>query len=200
MKKEKIVEEGYNKIAQLYHEDRDNFDSLIELKKLTELLTPGVKVLDVGCGAGVPITKYLVNEGFSVIGVDISESMLSLAQKHVPEAEFLKMDMSEMDFPADSFDAIVSFYAIIHLPKEKHESLFKKFHRILRSQGLILITLGSSEWEEVGEYYGVKMFWSHYNPGKSIELVKKAGFEIMQEEVVERGGERVFWILARVIK
>jgi len=113
MKKEKIVEEGYNKIAQFYHDDRGSFDSLIELKKFTKLLTPGARVLDVGCGAGFPITKYLVDEGFSVVGIDISESMLSLARKHVPNTDFFKMNMSEMDFPDNSFDGIVSFYAII---------------------------------------------------------------------------------------
>lgn len=200
MKKEKIVEDGYNKIAQLYHDDRHKFHSIIELKKFTKLLTSDSRILDVGCGAGVPVTKYLVDEGFSVVGIDISESMLSLAQKHVPKGKFLKMDMNDIDFPDNSFDGVVSFYAIIHLPREKHGSLFKKFNKILKPNGIMLITLGSSEWEEIEEYYGVKMFWSHYGPEKSLELVRNAGFEIISEEIIERGGEKLWWFLARVLK
>ncbi|MCG3225373.1 MAG: class I SAM-dependent methyltransferase [Candidatus Heimdallarchaeota archaeon] len=197
MKKEKIVEEGYNKIALNYHSERNKFESIIELRQFTELLTSGAKILDVGCGAGVPVTKYLVDEGFSVIGIDISEEMLSLAKKHVPKGEFLKADMSEMDFLDDSFDGIVSFYAIIHLPREKHAFLFKKFRRILKPRGIMLIGLGSSESEDTGEYFGTKMFWSHYSAEQSLELVKDAGFEIIFEEVLERGGERHYWILAK---
>jgi len=197
MKKEKIVEEGYNKIALKYHSERNKFESIIELRQFTKLLVSRAKILDVGCGAGVPVTKYLVDEGFSVVGLDISEEMLYLAKKHVPKGEFLKADMSEMDFPDDSFDGIVSFYAIIHLPREKHALLFKKFQRILKPGGIILIGLGSGEWEETGEYFGAKMFWSFYSAEKSLELVKDAGFEIIFEEVLERGGEQHYWILAK---
>jgi ubiquinone/menaquinone biosynthesis C-methylase UbiE len=200
MKKEEIVEAGYDKIAFEYHSERNNFDNIIELKKFTNLLKPRAKILDVGCGAGVPVTKHLVDEGFTVTGIDISESMLSLAKKHVPNAQFFKVDMSELDFPDDSFDGIVSFYAIIHLPREKHALLFKKFQQILKPGGLILTTLGHSDWEELGEYYGVKMFWSHYGPEKSMELVRDAGFEIKFSEIVERGGEKLFWILAKTEK
>ena len=201
MKKEKIVEEGYNKIALKYHSERNKFESIIELRQFTQLLTSGAKILDAGCGAGIPVTKYLVDEGFSVTGIDISEEMLSLAKKHVPKGEFLKADMSEMNFPVDSFDGIVSFYAIIHLPREKHTLLFKKFRKILKPGGLMLIGLGSSgEWEEIGEYFGAKMFWSFYSAEQSLELVKDAGFEIIFEEVLERGGEKHYWILARLKK
>ena len=197
MKKEKIVEEGYNKIALKYHSERNKFESIIELRQFTKLLASGAKILDVGCGAGVPVTLFLVDEGFSVVGLDISEEMLSLAKKHVPKGEFLKADMSEMDFPDDSFDGIVSFYAIIHLPREKHAALFNKFHRILKPGGVMLIGMGKGEWEEIGEFFGEKMFWSHYSSEKSLELVKDAGFGIIFEEVLERGGEKGYWILAR---
>lgn len=200
MKKEKIVEEGYNKIASKYHSQRGSYDSLIELKKFAPLLSPGSKVLDVGCGAGFPVTRFLVDEGFSVIGVDISKEMLSLAKKHVPEATFIKSDMSEMSFSDNFFDGLVSFYAIIHVSKEKHANLFTKFHKILKSDGVMLITLGRTEWEEVEEYFGVKMFWSHYGREQSLALVKDAGFEIIFEEIFERGGERVYCILARAKK
>ncbi|NPD88688.1 MAG: class I SAM-dependent methyltransferase [Asgard group archaeon] len=197
MKKEKIVEEGYNKIALKYHSERNKFESIVELKQFTNLLIPGAKLLDVGCGAGVPVTKYLVDEGFSVTGIDISEKMLSLAKKHVPKGEFFKIDMSEMDFPDDTFDGIVSFYAIIHLPREKHAPLFKKFQKILKSGGLMMIVLGSDEWEVIDDYFGAKMFWSQHSTEQSIELVKDAGFEIISEEVLERGGEQHYWILAK---
>jgi ubiquinone/menaquinone biosynthesis C-methylase UbiE len=197
MRKEKIVEEGYNKIARQYHSERHQFESIIELKKLTQLLDPGAEVLDVGCGAGVPVTKFLVDEGFSVTGIDISDGMLKLAKKHVPKCKFLKADMSEMDFPENSFDGIVSFYAVIHLPREKHADLFKNFYKFLKPGGVMLIGLGSDEWEETAEYFGAKMFWSFYDPEKELELIKNAGFKILLDEIIERGGEKHYWVLAK---
>ncbi|MCG3221764.1 MAG: methyltransferase domain-containing protein, partial [Candidatus Heimdallarchaeota archaeon] len=116
---------------------------------------------------------------------------------HVPKGEFLKVDMSEMDFPGDSFDGIVSFYAIIHLPRDKHALLFKKFQKILKPEGLMLVGLGSHEWEDTGEYFGAKMFWSQHSTERSLKLVMDAGFDIIFEEIRERGGEKHYWILAR---
>ena len=200
MKKEKIVEEGYNKIAQSYHSERNKFESIIELEQFIKLLPNDAKILDAGCGAGVPVTKYLADEGYSIIGIDISEGMLSLARKHVPEGQFIKVDMTEMDFSDDTFDGIVSFYAIIHIPREKHANLFKKFHSILKPNGIILIGLGVSEWEGIEDYFDARMFWSHYDSEKSLKLVKKAGFEIISEEILERGGERYYCILAKSSK
>lgn len=197
MKKEKIVEDGYDKIALQYHSERNKFESIIELEKFSRLLESGAEVLDVGCGAGVPVTKFLVDEGYSVTGIDISDGMLSLAKKHVPEGSFLKTDMSDMEFPENSFDGIVSFYAIIHLPREKHADLYEKFIKFLKPGGVMLIGLGSDEWEETAEYFGAKMFWSFYGPEKELELVKNAGFEILYDEIIERGGEKHYWILAK---
>ena len=199
MKKEKLVEDSYNKIAQKYHSERGT-DNLIELKQFTQLLSSGSKVLDVGCGAGVPITRFLVDEGFLVTGLDISEGMLALARKHVPEATFIKSDMSEMNFSDNSFEGIVSFYAIIHVPREKHAQLFKTFYKILKPGGKMLISLARTEWEEVADFYGAPMFWSHYGCEQSLALIKAEGFEIIFEEVLERGGEQVYCILARVNK
>ena len=61
----------------------------------------------------------------------------------------------------------------------------------------MLISLGSDEWEAVDKYYGTEMFWSHYSPEKSLQLLKKAGFEIVSDNVLLRGGEKHYWILAK---
>jgi len=195
--KEEIVRKGYDKIAEKYQADRHVFDNIKELEDLESLLPKNAKVLDVGCGAGVPVTKFLVDSGFDVTGVDFSESMLKLAGKNVPKAKFIKKDMTKLDFRDNSFDGLTAFYSIIHVPKEKHSSLFQSFHRILKPNGSMLVCMGPDEWDATEEYYGSRMFWSHYSPEKSLQLVKDAGFQILFEKHLVKGREKHYWILAR---
>ena len=195
--KEEIVRKGYDKIAKEYLADRHIFDNKRELEEFVSLLPRKAKVLDVGCGAAVPFIKFLVEHGFSVTGVDFSESQLKLARKNVPEANLIKQDVTRLGFKANSLDGLTSSYCIIHIPREKHSSLFQSFHRILKPKGVMLISIGSSEWEGTEEYYGVNMFWSHYSPEKSLQIIHNVGFQTIWDRFNESGGEKNYWILAR---
>lgn len=195
--KEKIVEKGYNKIAKEYQANCHSFDNKKEIEKFVSLLPKSAKVLDVGCGAGVPVTKFLVESGFDVTGVDFSEGMLKLARKNVPKAKFIKKDMTELDFKNNSFDGLTACYSITHVPREKHFSLFQSFHKILKPKGVMLVSLGPDEWEGTDEYYGAEMFWSHYSPEESLQIIKDAGFQIVFGKHVVSGGEKHYWILAK---
>ena len=198
--KKEIVREGYDKIAEEYQADRHVFEGTPELEEFSSHLPGGAKILDVGCGAGVPVTEFLVQHGFEVTGIDFSEGMLALARRNVPRAKFIKKDMTEMDFQDNSFDGLVAFYSIIHVPREEHLPLFQCFHRILRPEGIMLLCLGPDDWEATAEYYGTNMFWSHYSPEESQQLVKKAGFQIIFGKHLVKGEERHYWILARNTK
>lgn len=123
--------------------------------------------------------------------------MINLARKNVPKAMFIKKDMTQLDFLDNFFDGIIVLYSIIHVPREKHYSIFQNFRRILKSNGVMLITIGSSEWEGIEEFYGVEMFWSHYSPVKSLQMIKDSGFQIIFDKHVESNGEKHYWILAR---
>ena len=195
--KEEIVRRGYDKIAKEYQASRHIFKNIEELEEFASHMSKSAKILDVGCGAGVPVTKFLIEAGFDVMGVDFSESMLKLARRNVPEARFIKKDMTKLDFKDNSFDGLTAFYSIIHVPREKHSSLFQSFHRILKPNGVMLVSVGSGEWEGTDEYCGAEMFWSHYSPEKSLELMKDAGFQIISGKHLVRGGEKHYWILAR---
>jgi ubiquinone/menaquinone biosynthesis C-methylase UbiE len=115
-----LVEKGYNTIAEDYynHRDLEKFNS--ELEKFTSLLTDNAHILDAGCGAGIPTAKFLVNRGIKVTGIDISETMLNLAKKIVPEAKYIKMDINRLNFKEYTFDGIISVYTLFHIPKIKH--------------------------------------------------------------------------------
>ena len=196
--KQKIVKEGYNKVAEDYSSQRDAFKNIPCLEKLSNLLPKGSKILDVGCGAGIPIDKYLIERGYSVIGIDISEKQVELARKNLPQASYEVKDMSDLKIGEYQIDAIVSFYSIFHIPREGHYRLFQKFNSFLKPGGLILVTMGSSEWEgEEENFHGARMYWSHHGPEKNIEIVSKAGFDVLLNEIDTSGGEKHQIILAR---
>jgi ubiquinone/menaquinone biosynthesis C-methylase UbiE len=195
--KERIVRKGYDEIAKGYHVTRSKFDHGKELMEFAALLPKNAKVLDAGCGDGVPVAAFLVESGFDVTGVDFSEEMLKLARKNVPKAAFIKKDMSKLDFAVNSFDGLTAFYSIIHVPREKHFSLFESFHRILKPEGIMLVCVGADEWEATDEYLGTTMYWSQYGPEKSLHLVKNTGFKIISDQILIRGGEKHYWIMAK---
>ncbi len=183
-----IVRKGYNTIASEYLEirGREGGKDVQLLQELVKCLPGGSKVLDVGCGAGVPVTRFL-SEYFDVTGVDFSGSQLALARELVPEATFIQQDMTELDLPDETYDAITSYYAIIHVPRRFHKDLLLNFHRMLKPSGLILLNMGRGDQDDVinEDYHGARMYWSHFNAETNIELIKDCGFNIIWHRLIE---------------
>lgn len=195
--KKEIVKEGYDEIAREYQASRHIFDNVEVLKEFSNYLPKSARILDAGCGAGVPCAKLLVQAGFEVVGVDFSASMLKMAKKSVPEAALIKEDMTKLGFRDNAFDGLVALYSIIHVPREMHASLYQSFHRILKPEGIVLICIGSDEWEGEDEYFGARMFWSEYNLDEAMQMVKNAGIQIISGKHLVIGGEKHYWIIAR---
>ena len=193
----KLVEQGYNRIAEDYYSHRNISKFNSELEKFASLLPEKPHILDLGCGAGIPTAKFLTGKGIRVTGIDLSETMLNLARKNVPNGEFLKMDMNELKFNKNTFDGIISVYALFHVPRDKHIDIFRKAFEIMKSGGILMINIGIHESEGTSRFFGVPMFWSNFSPKSTLELVKEAGFSIISEAVLERGGEHQYWIFGK---
>jgi ubiquinone/menaquinone biosynthesis C-methylase UbiE len=177
----KTVKEGYNAIADRYlAERRRDSEDVHLLKDFIERLPEKSKVLDAGCGAGIPISQ-LLSEHFEVTGVDFSEAQVERAKKNVPNAKFLCEDMTKLNFPENTFDGITSYYAIIHIPREEHGSLLTNFHRMLKPGGLALLCLGAENLiDDIDEnYLGTRMYWSHYNTETYLKMLRDCGFSII---------------------
>ena len=175
------VKQGYNAIANRYlaERTRDSEDVRL-LDGFIERLPINGKVLDAGCGAGIPISQML-SEHFNVTGVDFSEAQIKLAKKHVPKANFICQDMTKLDFPENTFDGICSYYAIIHIPREEHQSLLANFYRMLKPSGVALLCLGAEHlMDDIDKnYLGTRMYWSHYDTETYLKMLKDCGFSII---------------------
>lgn len=175
------VKAGYNAIADRYlaERTRDSEDVRL-LSDLTARLPANARILDAGCGAGVPVAQIL-SQHFQVIGVDFSQAQIELAREHVPNVEFICQDMTKLDFPDNTFDAICSYYAIIHIPRDEHQSLFANFYQILRLGGLALLCLGAeNSLDDIDEnFFGARMYWSHFDSDTYLPMLKDTGFSVI---------------------
>ncbi len=194
----RIVREGYDKIAHQYMQERGQYDNTNEIQEFIDLLPKNAKVLDIGCGGGVPILRMMVKNGFTATGIDFSKSMLELAKENVPEAELIYGDVTKTDFESASFDGIISAYAIIHIHKSLHPMIYTRIYNWLKPGGVMLMGTSHSEWEEIANYHGVDMAWSHPAPPESLQMVRNTGFEVIFDRLVPTNiDEIVYWILAK---
>lgn len=192
-----IVREGYDKISVDYRREDFQFEGTGYQRFLSEFegyLKPGSRILDLGCGCGIPVARYLA-QNHDVTGVDISHVQIERARKLVPGARFFQADMTELDFPAGSFDAVVSFFAVIHVPLAEQPALFAKAARWLAPGGHLLATVGYRDWTGTREnWHGGTMYWSHAGRETYEAWLKGAGFEILAERFLPEGdsGHAIF--------
>ena len=191
------VRDGYDQVAELYADERRQQKVHPRLTELLARIGPGGRVLDVGCGAGVPISSLVAEKGNLVIGVDISPRQIELAKTNVPNGEFMVRDMLDLQQGEFEVDAVVSFYAIFHTARESHAALLRVFASFLSAGGRLLVTMGAEEWEGGEDFFGAPMWWSHYGPKKNRQIVEASEFEVISDEIDPSSGERHQVIFAR---
>ena len=117
MQPKEIIAQGYDQMGARYtrwastvrKDERTRYTHVLE-----ENLSPGARLLELGCGSGVPTTRRLAKR-FDVIGVDISKKQVLRARRNIPNATFVCADMVQLELPPASFDGIAAFYAITHV-------------------------------------------------------------------------------------
>lgn len=197
------MEAGYDRVADRHlawlGEIRGD-PRLRYLDQLVARLPERARVLDLGCGAGVPCTARLA-ERAEVVGVDVSARQLELARRLVPGARFVKADMAEVGFPPASFDAVTAFYSIAHVPREHHAELFRRVAGWLRPGGHLLASLGCGAGDGVmADWLGVPMYFSSHDAPTNHRLLTDAGLTVLVDDVVtmdEPEGPATFqWVVA----
>lgn len=167
------------------------------------------RILEIGCGAGVPISRMLLDRGAQVIGNDISPKQIEMAKARCPEGTFLAGDMAALTFEPASFDGVIGFYSVFHLPRAEQKVLLPKILTWLKPGAMFALNLATVDEEEIhGEMMGHGMFWSSFDVEGNKAMVEEAGFDAVEVEVLEAGdgnlqeddpdyGVKFMWITAK---
>jgi SAM-dependent methyltransferase len=194
-----IVRRGYDALSVRYDEEYGGDTKYRDwLDELRERVPAGGTVLDLGCGSGIPVARDLSEAGYRVTGIDISEVQIRRARALVPLADFVCADITTIAFDLGSFDAVVSLFALIHLPLEDQPSLLARIAAWLRPGGVFLATTGYWAWTGAEENWlggGAPMWWSHADVATYRRWITTAGLSVEREEFVPEGdgGHALFW-------
>lgn len=176
------VRASYDRLGAAYERRRQSDGDVALLAELRSRLSPGDRVLDAGCGAGVPVTETLART-FEVVGVDFSTAQLERARENVPEAEFLRQDLTSLGLQDGTFDAVCMYYALFNVPREEHRAVLADLHRVLRPGGLLLFDAGRNSCRRKHEAdwlgTGVDMYWSRYDADTYVRMLDELGFELV---------------------
>jgi ubiquinone/menaquinone biosynthesis C-methylase UbiE len=201
-----LVRRGYDAISLAYRSDDGAAaaDSAQDVSRyagwadeLAALVQPGATVVDLGCGAGIPATRALAARGLRVLGVDFSAVQLRRATRLVPEARFVQADMAALSLRPASVDAVVSFYALIHVPLADQQALFPRIRDWLRLGGHFLAIVGADRWTGTENYLGASMFWDHADTATYRRWLQAAGLVPIWDRYIPEGSTGHSLVLAQ---
>ena len=148
-------------------------------------LPKNASVLDFGCGPGIPFTKKLVKRGFKVTAIDISDTMIKEAKKNVPEANYVRVSMTDINFE-NKFDGIFSGYTMLCLDPKNFKIAAKRAVKSLKRSGFFFLALnepapeGHDESENYTEIMGQKMYSRPYTEDEVREVFEKLNMRIVK--------------------
>lgn len=161
--------------------DRERGRSLFEkpwLDRFVACLPPGARVLDLGCGSGEPIGRYLVDQGLAVTGVDTSGHSIGLCRTRMPEQTWIEADMRTLAL-GEAFDGILAWDSFFHLAHDDQRRMFEVFARHAGDASALMFTSGPHHGEAIGEFAGEKLYHASLAPEEYRALFHRSGFDVV---------------------
>ncbi|CAL9635204.1 Trans-aconitate 2-methyltransferase [Streptomyces sp. enrichment culture] len=179
--------EAFDAIGDRYDEAFPHKEGQVQAADwLAQRLPSGARVLDLGCGTGLPTARQLADAGCRVVGVDLSEGMVELARRNVPEAEFHRADIADLrpGGPLDlgRFDAVAAFFSLLMLPRAEIPLALASIHGLLQPGGLLVLSMVEADVDDFAiPFLGSTIRVTGYLRDTLREVVEAAGFAIEGE-------------------
>jgi SAM-dependent methyltransferase len=157
---------------------RNNLFEKSWLDRFRALLSPGGRILDLGCGSGEPIARYLIDLDRDVTGVDSSPALIDACMKQFPEQEWVVADMRALALQR-TFAGIVAWDSFFHLGHDDQRRMFPLFRLHAAPGAALMFTSGPAHGEAIGEMAGEPLYHASLDPDEYRVLLEQNGFGVV---------------------
>lgn len=188
----------YERHAKTWDEARGkNLFERAWLDRFRALAPDGGKILDLGCGAGEPIARYLIEAGYCVTGVDSSPAMIALCRERLPDAQWIAADMRRLALH-ERFDGILAWDSFFHLTHEDQAAMFPIFAKHAAPSAALMFTSGRDHGVAMGEFEGEPLYHASLDPAEYRKLLAANGFAAATQVFDDPGcGGHSIWLARR---
>jgi SAM-dependent methyltransferase len=184
----------YRRHARTWAEDRGT--TLTEgawLDRFLALLPGRGSVLDIGCGSGEPIGRYVVGRGHAVTGVDSSPELISMCEERLPDQDWRVADMRTLSL-GRAFDGVLAWDSPFHLRHEDQRRMFPVFRAHAAPRAALMFTSGPAHEVAIGSYRGEPLYHASLDGAEYRALLGTNGFGVVSHVAAdpECGGHTVW--------
>jgi trans-aconitate methyltransferase len=171
--------------------------SLVEkawLDRFLALLPARASILDIGCGSGEPIARYLIENGHDLTGADSSSALIDICKTSFPSQNWLVADMRKLSLNR-RFDGMIAWDSFFHLGHVDQRRMFPIFRMHAASKAALMFTTGPAHGEAVGNFHGEPLYHASLDQAEYSSLLNQNGFRVVSHVVEDPAcGRHTIWL------
>ena len=174
----------YERHAAAWERSR-NSDRFIEtewMNRFLALLPPRSVILDIGCGSGRPLAEFFIENGFRVVGVDSSRTLISNCRARFPTQRWIVADMRTLSLNR-KFQGIIAWDSFFHLSHEHQRAMFAIFSEHAAPGAALIFTTGTEHSEAIGSFHGERLYHASLSSDEYRELLGSHGFRVVCHQI-----------------
>lgn len=191
-----------NAVIDIYQRHAATYDGLrgellmegTWLARFRAQLGPDASILDIGCGTGQPIARYLIEQGHTVSGIDSAPAMIALCRARFPEGDWEVADMRKLAL-GRRFGGLIAWDSFFHLTPEDQRGMFKVFANHAAPAAALLFTTGPAYGEAIGSFEGEALYHGSLDAREYRTLLAENGFSVIDHVVEDpHCGGHTIWL------
>lgn len=189
----------YQRYARIWAQSRGK--QLFErawLDRFCALLPTDASILDIGCGSGEPIARYLIRQGYKVTGVDAAPQMIAMCNAQFPDGDWRVADMRTLSLDRE-FNGILAWDSFFHLRHRDQRRMFSIFQKLAARSAALMFTSGPSHSEVIGTLEGEPLYHASLDPSEYRALLNEHGFGVVKHAIEDQDCNRhTVWLAQRI--
>lgn len=195
------------KIADLYQRHAHSFDAARRrsfpertwLERFTRTIPRGGEILDLGCGGGEPVARFLADRGYRLTGVDIAPTMIHLARTRFPRHRWIEADMRKFGAEPGVYDGIIAWSSLFHLEPEMQDKLIARIALWLKRGGVTMFNTGPASGIAIGELGGEPLYHASMAPSEYRATFARNGLAVINNVIEDAScGGMTVWLAGKV--